>query len=69
MGYIVRFCFHDFSRFEPRRYSSWSLTFSKLFCTLAFTPEGGLAFLDGTALQLLDLPRLNQQLAEMGLGW
>jgi hypothetical protein len=35
VGYIVRFCFHYFSRFEPRRYSSWSLTFSKLFGTLA----------------------------------
>jgi WD40 repeat protein len=36
---------------------------------LAFTPEGGLAMSDGSSLQLLDLPRLRQQLSEIGLGW
>ena len=36
---------------------------------LAFAPEGGLAMSDGSSLQLLDLPRVRQQLTEIGLGW
>src|SRR5262249_46453067 len=35
VGHIVRFCFHDFRRNEPRRYSSWPLTQCKLFGALA----------------------------------
>jgi hypothetical protein len=35
VGHIVRFCFHNFRRYEPRRYSSWPLTQCKLFGALA----------------------------------
>jgi serine/threonine protein kinase/WD40 repeat protein len=47
----------------------WAAPGGRWFDRLTFTPEGGLAWLDGTSLQMLDLPRLNQQLGEMGLGW